>query len=171
MNDNSIHLPSAELECSNSTASHLCQLLLLLLHPGKVTLQVPYVPATCTDVVVLNTHNPKKHCVPPTLPCCSSCTSCPAVIDPAHAVTTKTVLTMQNPDELTADLAASKQEYHVTDATGQAQGFCRDGKSECTAVGWYCNAVLHRVGRGWRRKQYSKINISRGVQQFPFMPV
>lgn len=41
------------------------------------------------------------------------------VIDPAHAVTSKTVLTMQNPDELTADLAASKQEYHVTDAKGQ----------------------------------------------------
>jgi hypothetical protein len=43
---------------------------------------------------------------------------CLSVIDPAHAVTAKTVLTMQNPDELSADLASSKQEYHVTDAAG-----------------------------------------------------
>jgi hypothetical protein len=40
------------------------------------------------------------------------------VIDPAHAVTAKTVLTMQNPDELSADLATAKQEYQITDATG-----------------------------------------------------
>jgi hypothetical protein len=50
---------------------------------------------------------------------------CLAVIDPAHAVTAKTVLTMQNPDELSADLAASKQEYHVTDAAGA----CMYGKA------------------------------------------
>lgn len=44
-----------------------------------------------------------------------------AVIDPAHAVTAKTVLTMQNPDELSADAAAAKQQYEVTDATGVRQ--------------------------------------------------
>lgn len=49
---------------------------------------------------------------------------CQAVVDPAHAVTVKTVLTMQNPDELSADLAAAKQEYQITDATG-GRGACR----------------------------------------------
>ena len=44
-----------------------------------------------------------------------------AVIAPEYAVSAKTKMTMQNPDEINTDAGHAAQEYHVTDANGEPQ--------------------------------------------------